>query len=48
MKLYLTAEAANITTSNATAILTAVETAGLVCLELMVNNAGFEVLKMKK
>ncbi len=46
MKIMLIAEADDITLVDATAVQTAAETAGMVVLNLEVNNAGFQVLKL--
>lgn len=47
MQLHILAEAAAITTANATAILTAIETAGLSATVMETYNSGFLVLKVK-
>ena len=46
MQIHIVAEAAAITTANATAILTAIETAGLSATVMETYNSGFLVLKV--
>lgn len=46
MIIHIVAEAAAITTANATSILTAIETAGLSATTMEINNAGLTVIKV--
>jgi hypothetical protein len=46
MLIHIVAEAASITTANATAILTAIETAGLSGTVMELHNAGRLILKV--